>query len=307
MLCNRKSACKRHFHCHTELSNSHHSTDYICCVQRDEEPRFQFPVPSKASNINKVVKSDIKVPIGFENILPVVTLDQEFLSIVVDVERFCLRFRQAQQQNPGNKLEPHDYDVTALRYRLVCMENARKSTSHKELVGDACRVGTLIFFKTVFDHLGCWVPSHKIWARPNKVLVEKLKNYITRLEESVDAARTELLELLLWLSFVGGLMQLEPHNRRCYNSHIAATAAKLDLSHFHEVKDVLERFFWIDWVHELSCQDLWEDCQTESESVKYGSPRRAPKLQDLHRLDASRSDMSHMSFLSFGKSFLVRL
>ena len=52
-------------------------------MQPDEEPRFKFPPPSKVFNVNKVAESNIKVPVGFENILPVVTLDQEFLSIVI--------------------------------------------------------------------------------------------------------------------------------------------------------------------------------------------------------------------------------
>jgi hypothetical protein len=68
-------------------------------------------------------------------------------------------------QDQGNRrVAPHDFDVTAIRYRLLCMENARLSNSHKELVGDACRIGSLVFIKTVFDQFGCWGPSHKVWA-----------------------------------------------------------------------------------------------------------------------------------------------
>ena len=309
-LCSRKFACKSHLHCHIQLPKFHHSTDYICCVQPDEGPRFRFPPASKSFNINKIAPSNIKAPNGFQNILPFVNLDQEFLSIAIDVERFCIRFRQAEQNDLGNKLGPHDHDVTVLRYRLVCMENARKSTSHKELVGDACRVGTLIFFKTVFDHFGCWGPSHKIWAQPNKVLVDKLKSYLIRLDDSVNAARTELLELLLWFSFVGGLMHLESEDRKWYNAHIATTATKLGLNHFHEIKVVLERFFWIGWVHERSCRDLWEHCQAGSEPARDASSEFLPRPSDLKSPPAaymSQSVLPNDNILALSRSLLIRL
>ncbi|KAE9381931.1 hypothetical protein N431DRAFT_321297 [Stipitochalara longipes BDJ] len=247
-------------------------TDYLCCVEPDEKPRFRFPVPIKSPCLEKFAGSDIEVPVGFEDILPLVTLDQEFLDIIVDVEAFCMHFRQAEQSDIKKKLGPHDYNVTALRYRLLCMENARKSNTHKELVGDVCRIGTLIFIKTVFDQLGCWGPSHRVWGRPYKFLVEKLRVYLTRLDSSVDASRTEFLELLLWVNFVGGVLQLEYHNRIWYNSRIAITAAKLGLTCFDEVKKILSKFLYIEWVHNKPCRELWEDVQGVSDPSKVALP-----------------------------------
>lgn len=199
-----------------------------------------------------------------------VDLDQEYLDILVDIEHFCTSFRLAKTHENKKRLKPHDYDVTPLRYRLLDMKNARKSGTHKELVQEACRIGTLVFMKTVFDQFGCWGPSHKVWGRPYRFIVEKLKVFLTKLDHIIDTNRTEYLELLLWLSFMGGVLQLEYVNRQWYNAQIATIAAKLGLNTFDVVKTVLRKFLWVGWVHETHCAELWEDIRSEAQTQKVG-------------------------------------
>lgn len=241
-------------------------------MEPDERPRFRFPFPSKALCLDKTAPANVEAPIGFRTLETIVALDQELLDILTDVEHFCIKFRQMYRHEVKKKVGPHDYDVTAIRYRLLCMENARRTITHKELIGDACRVGTLVFIKTVFDQFGCWGPSHKVWGRPYKFLVEKLKVYLTRLDSTTDAPQTECLEFLLWLSFMGGVLQLEYVNRTWYNSFIAMTAAKLGLCDFDGVKEVLSRFLWIEWVHERPCMKLWEDIMEDPEMRNVAPP-----------------------------------
>jgi hypothetical protein len=199
-----------------------------------------------------------------------VSLDQEYLEIIIDIEHFCTSFRLAKTYHFRKTLRPHDYDVTPLRYRLLDMKNARKTGTQKELIQEACRIGTLVFLKTVYDQFGCWGPSSKVWGRPYRFIVEKLKVFLTRLDHSIPTARTEYLELLLWLSFMGGVLQLEYVNRQWYNAHIATILARLGLNTFNEVKEVLSRFLWVDWVHEKHCAELWEDIQDDSQVQKLG-------------------------------------
>lgn len=78
--------------------------------------------------------------------------------------------------------------------------------------------------------------------------------YITRLDHSAVATKTDFLELLLWLSFMGGVVQLDSVNRIWYNTRVATTAAKLGLQRFEEVKAVLSKFLWIEW---SACNALW--------------------------------------------------
>jgi hypothetical protein len=235
------------------------SADYLCCVEPDQHPRFKFHPSSNYPILDKTASPDVEIPIGFQNLSTVINLDQEYLDIILDIEHFSTSFRLAKAYHVRKTLRPHDYDVTPLRYRLLSMANARRSGTQKELVQEACRIGTLVFLKTVFDKFGCWGPSHKVRGRPYKFIVEKLKVYLTMLDHSANAMRTEYLELLLWLSFMGGVLQLEYVNRQWYNAHIATTAAKLGLSKFDDVKTVLCRFLWIEWVHEKHCAELWED------------------------------------------------
>ncbi len=179
-----------------------------------------------------------------------------------------MRFRQAQLSDIRNR-----QGTSRLRRHSISISphlhgNARLSNSHKEPVGDACRVGTLAFFKTVFDQFSCWGPSHRVWGPPSKVLVDKLRAYLTRLDTSADAWQTDYLELSLWLSFMGGLMQLENNDRRWYNSHIATVAANLGLTCIDEIKEMLSWFLWIEWLHERPCRELWEVVQAQSERGK---------------------------------------
>jgi hypothetical protein len=282
MKCNRKFACECPLHHLHTISDCSHSADYLCCVEPDQQPRFKFHPLSKYPILNEIAASSVEVPIGFQNLLSIVALDPEYLDILTDVEQFCTSFRLAKQIHGSRRtLKPHDYDVTPLRYRLLCMENARKTSTYYELVGDACRIGTLVFIKTVFDQFGCWGPTHKVWGRPYRFIVEKLKVYLTRLDHCADALRTEFMELLLWLSFMGGVLQLEYGNRKWYNSHIATTAAKLRLSCFEEVKVVLSKFLWIEWVHENTCKTLWEDIRSDSEIQKVARPDWGIAAQSL--------------------------
>jgi hypothetical protein len=199
-----------------------------------------------------------EVPTGFRNLQTLVHLDDEFISIVRNIENFCEVFREVHHSEDSRKLRATDFDVTSLRYRLLCMESARRSNSHEELVGDACRIGALVFLKTVFDQFGWWGTTHIVRGRRHMIILEKLKVYLTRLDSSTDALKTECLELELWLTCMAGLLPLEYTNKLWYDSRLEAMVTKLHLESWGQVEAVLKKFLWIQWIHGPACKAFWD-------------------------------------------------
>ena len=203
------------------------------------------------------------VPIGFESLQTVVPLDDEFIEIVCSIENFCIVFREVHSSGKIQSLRATDFDVTSLRYRLLCMESARRSTTHMELVGDACRIGALVFLKTVFDQFGWWGTSHIVRGRQHATVLEKLKVYLKRLDASEDAQKTECLELSLWLTYMAGLLPLQYINKIWFGARLEAITTKLGLESWEEVEAVLRKFLWIQWIHGPVCKEFWEDVHRE--------------------------------------------
>jgi hypothetical protein len=208
-----------------------------------------------------------EVPTGFQSLQTLVSLDDEYIDIVRNIENFCRVFRELHCSGERQTLRATDFDVTSLRYRLLCMESARRSATHEELVGDACRLGALVFLKTVFDQFGWWGTSRIVQGRRHTIVLEKLKVYLTRLASSVDALKTECLEMSLWLTCMVGLLPLQYINKLWYGSRLAATVTLLGLKSWEEVEAVLRKFFWIQWIHGPACKAFWEDAYGNREQA----------------------------------------
>ena len=147
------------------------------------------------------------------------------------------------------------------------MESARKSTTHEELVGDACRIGALVFLKTVFDQFGWWGTSRIVRGRRHTTILEKLKVYLRRLDSSMDALKTEYLELSLWLTCMAGLLPLQYIDKLWCGTRLKATVTILGLKTWEEVETVLRKFLWIQWIHGPACKAFWEDTQGDGEQA----------------------------------------
>ena len=208
-----------------------------------------------------------EVPTGFQILQTLVPLDDEFTDIVRSIENFCIVFREVHCSGERHTLRATDFDVTSLRYRLLCMESARKSTTHEELVGDACRIGALVFLKTVFDQFGWWGTSRIVRGRRHTTILEKLKVYLRRLDSSVDAIKTEYLELSLWLTCMAGLLPLQYIDKLWCGTRLKATVTILGLKTWEEVETVLRKFLWIQWIHGPACKAFWEDTQGDGEQA----------------------------------------
>jgi hypothetical protein len=229
--------------------------------------RARLPWP----HMQRIIYSSIaEVPPGFQSLRTLVSLDDEFIDILRNIENFCIVFRGVHNAGDRQTLRATDFDVTSLRYRLLCMESARRSATHEELVGDACRIGALVFLKTVFDQFGWWGTSQIVRGRHTTYL-EKLKVYLTRLDSSADALKTGYMEVSLWLTCMAGLLPLQYINKLWYGSRLVATAKILGLGSWEEVEVVLRKFLWIQWIHGPACKAFWEDSYgNEEQAIREG-------------------------------------
>jgi hypothetical protein len=255
-------------------------------VEPDLRPRFKLPPCSKDSQQKEQLlrrarlpwphmqrieyPSLAEVPTGFQELCSLVPLEDEFIDILRNIENFCIVFREVHRSGKIKTLRATDFDVTSLRYRLLCMESARRSATHKELVGDACRIGALVFLKTVFDQFGWWGTSRVVRGRQHATVLEKLKVYLTRLDSSVDALETECLEFSLWLTCMAGLLPLQYINKVWFGARLGAIVEKLGLEAWEGVEAVLRKFLWIQWIHGPACKEFWEETHKDGEHAMQG-------------------------------------
>jgi hypothetical protein len=246
-------------------------------VEHDQQPRFMPPPSGKDTDqkehllrrarlpwlhLQRIEYSlMVEVPTGFQCLQTLVHLDDEFINIIRSIENFCVVFREVHSSGDRQTLRVTDFDATSLRYRLLCMESARRSATHEELIGDACRVGALVFLRTVFDQFGWWGTAHIVRERRHTTILEKLKVYLKRLNSSVDVLKTECQELSLWLTFIASLLPPQHIDKLWFGSCLKALVIKLRLKSWEEVEAVLRKFLWIQWIHGRACKTFWEDAQ----------------------------------------------
>jgi hypothetical protein len=101
----------------------------------------------------------------------------------------------------------------------------------------------------------CWnFPS---FGQPYRILLEKLKTHLTRLYKDLERLPIALVELLLWLTFMGGLLEINAQARMWFVSKLDQAGSVLGLESWGDVKDALEKFWWVGRIHDSPFTSLW--------------------------------------------------
>jgi hypothetical protein len=140
--------------------------------------------------------------------------------------------------------------IMSLRYRLLSCRSTKIRSSQSEIIGDACRVGALIYLRSI-----CWnFPS---FGQPYRILLEKLKTHLTRLYKNLERLPIALVELLLWLACMGGLLEINSQARMFFVSKLDQASSALGLDSLGDVKKALEKFWWVCRLHDNPSTSLW--------------------------------------------------
>jgi hypothetical protein len=140
--------------------------------------------------------------------------------------------------------------VMSLRYRLLSCRSTKIPSTQSEIIGDACRIGALIYLRLI-----CWnFPS---FGQPYRILLEKLKTHLTRLYKNLERLPIALVELLLWLAFMGGLLEINAQARMWFVSKLDQASLALGLESWGDGKTALEKFWWVGRIHDSPSTSLW--------------------------------------------------
>jgi hypothetical protein len=144
-----------------------------------------------------------------------------------------------------------DFDlVMSLRYRLLSCRSTKIPSTQSEIIGDACRIGALIYLRLICRNF----PS---FGQPYRILLEKLKTHLTRLYKNLEMLPIALVELLLWLTFMGGLLDINTQARMWFVSKLDQAGSALGLESWGDVKNILEKFWWVGRIHDSPSTSLW--------------------------------------------------
>jgi hypothetical protein len=140
--------------------------------------------------------------------------------------------------------------VMLLRYHLLSCRSTKIPSTQSEIIGDACRIGALIYLRLVCRNF----PT---FGQPYRILLEKLKTHLTRLYKNLDRLPIALVELLLWLTFMGGLLEINTQARMWFVSKLDQASSALGLESWGDVKNVLEKFWCVGLIHDSPATSLW--------------------------------------------------
>lgn len=66
-----------------------------------------------------------------------------------------------------------------------------------------------------------------------------------------------MVELLLWLTFMGGLLDINTQARMWFVSKLDQAGSALGLESWGDVKNILEKFWWVGRIHDSPSTSLW--------------------------------------------------
>jgi hypothetical protein len=140
--------------------------------------------------------------------------------------------------------------VHSILQRLLQTKPYTDPGSHAACITECCRFTAMIFLLLAFENQ---------YLDPTLLidfLVHKLQ---TSLGSILPCSLNGSNKLLAWILSVGGVAALNlPTERDWFVSHLAESAAELNLKSWDEVKSCLEAVIWIDTIDDYPVSRLWE-------------------------------------------------
>lgn len=186
---------------------------------------------------------------GIDSLLSAVDFDSRLGSIFYSLTNLTCRLASPRENTALATHQEFDL-IMSLRYRLLSCRSTKIPSTQSEIIGDACRIGALIYLRLI-----CWnFPS---FGQPYRILLEKLKTHLTRLYKNLERLPIALVELLLWLTFMGSLLEINAQARMWFISKLDQASSALGLESWDDVKSALEKFWWVGPIHDSPSTSLW--------------------------------------------------
>ena len=135
--------------------------------------------------------------------------------------------------------------------RLLQTKSDADPGSHTTCITECCRFAAMIFLLLAFEN------QYLNQTRLVNFLAHKLRN---SLESIISCSLNESNKLLVWSLSVGGIAVLNlPTERDWFVSHLAESAAELNLKSWDEMKSCLKEIIWIDAIDSYPFGQLLEE------------------------------------------------
>jgi hypothetical protein len=218
------------------------------CLEYDLPPRFPFfdatISPLKPNSPRRELNE------GFQNILQIFTFELNLVQIFHDVQHLTELFIKRSATHVFTDRRELDHLAQSLRHRLLSYPSARITTTPEDNIRESLRLGTLICIKII-------LPGYPSRDRVYQTLVQKLKLCIESINLSGFASNGIVGELVLWLLFVGGIVDLGDAHMAWFMLRISKVAEAMQVREWSEVKAILRKFSFVEELHGRPCLALW--------------------------------------------------
>jgi hypothetical protein len=143
------------------------------------------------------------------------------------------------------------YSTVLILQRLLQTKPDADPGSHAARITECCRfAGAILLF----------FPFKNLYLDPTLLINSLVHKLQTALGSIVPRLLNGNNKLLIWLLSVGGIATLNlPAERDWFVSHLAESAAELELKSWDEMKSCLEMVVWIDAIDDYQLRQLWEE------------------------------------------------
>lgn len=174
----------------------------------------------------------------------------DLLDIFHDLQQLIDLFIELNTTRTFTDRRELDHLAQSLCHRLLLCPSARITTTPEDIIRESLRLSTLIYIRTI-------LPSYPSRDRVYKTLVEKLKWCINGINFSGFASNGVVGELVLWLLFVGGTVDLGDAHKAWFVVRISKVSEALQLREWGEVKAGLKKFLIVEELHDRPYSALW--------------------------------------------------
>jgi hypothetical protein len=160
-----------------------------------------------------------------------------------------------------SEIKTFNHIRTAVEYHLLTMNITAKLIMNWNdqtycSLYESCRLALLIGINCIFRE----------FHRSNSAVMLSLGLRLSQSLKAIGEVEEKYLlaqdrEMLLWISFIGGMMAFPSAHMRWFTERIVRLMTALTLKSWKEVETALSRYFWPRKLRNKQCITLWQDIE----------------------------------------------
>ena len=185
---------------------------------------------------------------------PITGCSEQLRIVWEDIREFCKRVNLA--HTTGRKIEPRLFQeiMVSLQYRLLYTDRLPDYGSTQ--MTEAIRLGCLSFTTSIFLNVGGIHSRYHNLSSQFKLVLEALETPTSKCD----------WEHRFWLFVVGAISVLRPDVNIWLKVPLSKCQSALHITTWSEAKLCLKKFLWIDVLHDINGEAVFEQCRDKSDA-----------------------------------------